>query len=138
MHIGTARTALFNYLYAKHTGGRFLLRVEDTDRERSTEAAVQVIFDGLSWLGLPFDGEPVFQASRADRHRAVVLELLEAGKAYRCWLSGDELRRAANRPTSRVASRKWWFQIRKWNLYERLFYGPFTRLFGAASFFPLT
>lgn len=91
MHIGTARTALFNYLYAKHTGGRFLLRVEDTDRERSTEAAVQVIFDGLAWLGLPFDGEPVFQAAGAERHRAVVLEMLEAGQAYRCWLSGEEL-----------------------------------------------
>lgn len=91
MHIGTARTALFNYLYAKHTGGRFLLRVEDTDRERSTEAAVQVIFDGLAWLGLPFDGEPVFQFARADRHREVVLAMLEAGKAYRCWLAGDEL-----------------------------------------------
>ncbi|MES2034043.1 MAG: glutamate--tRNA ligase [Pseudomonadota bacterium] len=91
MHIGTARTALFNYLYAKHRGGRFLLRVEDTDRERSTEAAVQVIFDGLDWLGLPFDGEPVFQYARAERHREVVLSLLEAGKAYRCWLAGDEL-----------------------------------------------
>lgn len=91
VHIGTARTALFNYLYAKHTGGRFLLRVEDTDRERSTEASVRVIFDGLAWLGLPFDGEPVFQAARAERHRAVVLEMLEAGKAYRCWLSGEAL-----------------------------------------------
>jgi len=97
MHIGTARTALFNYLYAKHTGGRFLLRVEDTDRERSTEAAVQVIFDGLAWLGLPFDGEPVFQFARAERHRAVVLEMLEAGKAYRCWLSGDELTAARDK-----------------------------------------
>jgi glutamyl-tRNA synthetase len=91
MHIGTARTALFNYLYAKHAGGRFLLRIEDTDRERSTEDAVQVIFDGLAWLGLPFDGEAVFQFSRADRHREVVMEMLTAGKAYRCWLSGDEL-----------------------------------------------
>lgn len=101
MHIGTARTALFNYLYAKHTGGRFLLRVEDTDRERSTEGAVQVIFDGLAWLGLPFDGEPVFQHARANRHRAVVMELLEAGKAYRCWLSGDEL--AAAREEAQAA-----------------------------------
>jgi len=91
MHIGTARTALFNYLYAKHCGGQFLLRVEDTDRERSTEAAVQVIFDGLAWLGLPFDGEPVFQFQQGERHRAVVLSMLEAGKAYRCWLAGDEL-----------------------------------------------
>src|SRR3990167_8879551 len=61
MHIGTARTALFNWLYAKHTGGKFLLRIEDTDRERSTDAAVQVIFDGLAWLGLTPDEEPVFQ-----------------------------------------------------------------------------
>ena len=91
MHIGTARTALFNYLYAKHRGGQFLLRIEDTDRERSTEAAVQVIFDGLAWLGLPYDGEPVFQFARAERHREVVLELLAAGKAYRCWLAGEEL-----------------------------------------------
>jgi len=97
MHIGTARTALFNYLYAKHRGGRFLLRVEDTDRERSTEAAVQVIFDGLDWLGLPYDGEPVFQYARADRHREVVLSMLEAGKAYRCWLAGDELTAARDK-----------------------------------------
>ena len=69
MHIGTARTALFNWLYARHTGGKFLLRVEDTDRERSTEAAVQVIFEGMKWLGLEADETPVFQAARADRHR---------------------------------------------------------------------
>ncbi len=91
MHIGTARTALFNYLYAKHCGGRFLLRIEDTDRERSTEEAVQVIFDGLKWLGLPYDGEPTFQFARAERHREVVLSLLDQGKAYRCWLAGDDL-----------------------------------------------
>ena len=76
MHIGTARTALFNWLYAKHTGGQFLLRIEDTDRERSTDAAVQVIFDGLDWLGLKPDAEPVFQFSRADRHREVAQEML--------------------------------------------------------------
>ncbi|MDP1966282.1 MAG: glutamate--tRNA ligase, partial [Reyranella sp.] len=97
MHIGTARTALFNYLYAKHTGGRFLLRIEDTDRDRSTEAAVQVIFDGLDWLDLPFDGEPVFQFAQADRHREVVMALLAADKAYRCWLSGDELTAARDK-----------------------------------------
>ena len=91
MHIGSARTALFNYLYAKHTGGRFLLRIEDTDRERSTEAAVQVIFEGLEWLGLKPDAAPLFQFARADRHREVVMSLLAAGKAYRCWLAGDEL-----------------------------------------------
>ena len=64
MHIGTARTALFNWLYARHTGGKFLLRVEDTDRERSTQAAVEVIFDGMKWLGLEADEPPVFQAAR--------------------------------------------------------------------------
>jgi glutamyl-tRNA synthetase len=91
MHIGTARTALFNWLYARHTGGTFLLRIEDTDRERSTEAAVQVIFDGLDWLGLRPDAPPVFQFAQADRHRAAVAELLEKGKAYRCWMSVEEL-----------------------------------------------
>jgi glutamyl-tRNA synthetase len=94
LHIGGARTALFNYLYAKHTGGRFLLRIEDTDRERSTEANVQVILDGLSWLGLAWDGEPTFQFARGARHRAAVDQLLAEDKAYRCWLSGDELQAA--------------------------------------------
>ncbi|MBX3480946.1 MAG: glutamate--tRNA ligase [Caulobacter sp.] len=91
LHIGGARTALFNSLYARHTGGKFLLRVEDTDRERSTEANVQVILDGLRWLGLTWDGEPTFQYARADRHREAVQQLLDDGKAYRCWLAGDEL-----------------------------------------------
>ena len=80
MHIGTARTALFNWLYARHTGGKFLLRIEDTDRERSTEAAVQIILDGLAWLGLEPDAPPVFQAQRADQHRAAVDRLLAAGR----------------------------------------------------------
>ena len=86
MHIGTARTALFNWLYAKHTGGQFLLRIEDTDRERSTDAAVKVIFDGLDWLGLKPDAEPVFQFARADRHRAVVDDFpdLSAHQVYAC------------------------------------------------------
>src|ERR1700749_1175452 len=83
MHIGTARTALFNWLYARHTGGKFLLRIEDTDRERSTAEAVQVIFDGLAWLGLEADEEPVFQAARADRHVTAVDSLLARGAAYR-------------------------------------------------------
>jgi glutamyl-tRNA synthetase len=76
MHIGTARTALFNWLYARRMGGKYLLRIEDTDRERSTEAAVKVILDGLTWLGLEPDEAPVFQFARADRHREVALELL--------------------------------------------------------------
>lgn len=91
MHIGTARTALFNYLYARHHQGQFLLRIEDTDRERSTEAAVQVILDGLKWLQLDYDGPPVFQAARADRHRDAVLGLLQTGRAYRCYLTVAEL-----------------------------------------------
>jgi len=90
LHIGGARTALFNYLYAKGRGGRFLLRIEDTDRERSTEAAVKAIFDGLDWLGLTADEPPVFQFSRADRHREVVAELLARGAAYRDYLSAEE------------------------------------------------
>jgi glutamyl-tRNA synthetase len=90
LHIGGARTALFNYLYAKGRNGKFLIRVEDTDRERSTEAAVKAIFDGLSWLELFADEEPVFQFSRADRHREVVQTLLETGHAYRDYTTAEE------------------------------------------------
>jgi glutamyl-tRNA synthetase len=103
MHIGTARTALFNWLYAKHTGGKFLLRIEDTDRERSTPSAVQVIFDGLKWLGLEPDAEPVFQAARATRHQDVALELLAKGAAYRCYMTVEEL--AAEREKARAEGR---------------------------------
>lgn len=91
LHIGGARTALFNWLYAKAKGGRMLLRIEDTDRERNNEAAVQAIIDGLNWLELDWDGEPVSQYSRADRHRAVAQELLAKGAAYHCYLSAEEL-----------------------------------------------
>jgi len=91
MHIGTARTALFNWLYAKGRGGKFLVRVEDTDRERSTQEAVDALFDGFAWLGLFSDEEPVFQFARADRHREVVDELLARGAAYRCWMTPDEV-----------------------------------------------
>ncbi|HEX4097876.1 MAG TPA: glutamate--tRNA ligase family protein, partial [Caulobacteraceae bacterium] len=94
MHIGNARSALFNWLYARHTGGRFLLRIEDTDRARSTEAAVQVIFDSLQWLGLEYDGAPVFQFVRADRHRDVARELVERGWAYRCWMTAEQTEEA--------------------------------------------
>ncbi len=91
LHIGGARTALFNWLYARHHGGRFRLRIEDTDRERSTEEAKQAIIDGLRWLGLDWDGEIVFQSTRAERHAAVARELLEAGRAYRCYCTPEEL-----------------------------------------------
>ena len=109
MHIGTARTALFNWLYARHTGGKFLLRIEDTDRERSTESAVQVIFDGLAWLGLEADNTPVFQASRADRHVKAVDEMLARGSAYRDYMTPDELEteRTAARAEGRVVRSPW-------------------------------
>ena len=100
LHIGGARTALFNWLYARHTGGKFLLRIEDTDRERSTEPAIAAILDGLAWLGLTWDGEPLFQFARAARHRAVAEQLLAEGKAYYCYASPQELsdmREAARR-----------------------------------------
>jgi glutamyl-tRNA synthetase len=109
MHIGTARTALFNWLYARHTGGKYLLRVEDTDRERSTEAAVQVIFDGLAWLGLEADETPVFQTSRADRHAKAVDEMLARGSAYRDYMTPDELEaeRINARAEGRVVRSPW-------------------------------
>ncbi len=91
LHIGGARTALFNWLYARHHGGRMLLRIEDTDRERSTKAAIDAILEGLTWLGLDWDGDVVFQFARADRHRQVVEELLAAGRAYRCYATQEEL-----------------------------------------------
>ena len=91
LHIGGARTALFNWLYAKHTGGRYLLRIEDTDRERNSPAAVQAILDGLTWLELDWEGEAVSQFARADRHREVANELLARGNAYKCYLSKEEL-----------------------------------------------
>src|SRR5882757_861278 len=92
LHIGGARTALFNWLYARGRGGKMLLRIEDTDRERSTTAAIDAILDGLAWLGLDWDGETIYQFSRVDRHRAVVEQLLAAGHAYRCYARPDELK----------------------------------------------
>jgi glutamyl-tRNA synthetase len=91
LHIGGARTALFNWLFARHHGGRFLLRIEDTDRQRSTQAAIDAIFDGLAWLGLDADEPPVFQFERAPRHAEVAHRLLGEGKAYRCWAAPEEL-----------------------------------------------
>lgn len=91
LHIGGARTALFNWLYARAKGGKMLLRIEDTDRARSTEAAVKAIIEGLDWLGLSADEPPVSQYERADRHRAAVEEMLAKGQAYRCYASQAEL-----------------------------------------------
>ncbi len=91
LHIGGARTALFNWLFARHHGGKFLLRIEDTDRARSTDAAIDAILDGMRWLDLDWDGEVVYQFARANRHAEVAQQLLAAGHAYECWLTQDEL-----------------------------------------------
>src|SRR6187401_2074147 len=91
LHIGGARTALFNWLYARGRGGKLLLRIEDTDRERSTDAAIAAIIDGLKWLGLDWDGGVIYQFSRAARHREIAEELLAQGKAYRCYATPEEL-----------------------------------------------
>lgn len=109
LHIGGARTALFNQLYARHTGGKFLLRIEDTDRERSTEANVQIILDGLRWLGVEPDGAPVFQAARADVHRAAVAAMLAADKAYRDYTPPEalEAERERARAEGRVVRSSW-------------------------------
>src|SRR6202162_4131721 len=100
LHIGGARTALFNWLYARGRGGKMLLRIEDTDRERSTEVAIAAILDGLSWLGLDWDGDAISRFSRAARHREIAEALLAAGKAYLCFATPQELgemREAARR-----------------------------------------
>jgi glutamyl-tRNA synthetase len=91
LHVGGVRTALFSWLYARHMGGKFILRVEDTDRERSTEEAVGVILEGMDWLGLKADEGPYFQAQRFDRHREVLAGMLRAGTAYRCYCTKAEL-----------------------------------------------
>ena len=109
LHIGGARTALFNQLYARHTGGKFLLRIEDTDRERSTEANVQIIMDGLGWLGVTPDAKPVFQHKRADRHREAVAAMLETGQAYQDYTLPEELEaeRERARAEGRVVRSAW-------------------------------
>jgi glutamyl-tRNA synthetase len=109
LHIGGARTALFNLLYARHAGGKFLLRVEDTDRERSTASAVQAIFDGLDWLGVHADAEPVFQHTRQGRHREAVTALMDRGQAYKDFTTPDELEaeRTQARAEGRVVASAW-------------------------------
>lgn len=91
LHIGGARTALFSWLYARHHGGEFVLRIEDTDKQRSTDEATQVILDGMKWLGLDWDGEPVYQGARQAMHIAAVEKLLAEGKAYKCYCSRETL-----------------------------------------------
>jgi glutamyl-tRNA synthetase len=101
LHIGGARTALFNWLFARHHGGKFLLRIEDTDRARSTEPAIAAILDGMRWLGLDWDGEEVYQFARAQRHAEVAHAMLESGHAYRCWMTQEEI--AAQREAAQAA-----------------------------------
>jgi glutamyl-tRNA synthetase len=91
LHIGGARTALFNWLIARHFGGKFLLRIEDTDRERSTQEAVDAILDGLKWLEINWDGEPVFQSLRLQHHAELAQKLVKEGKAYYCYCTPEEL-----------------------------------------------
>ena len=111
LHIGGARTALFNYLFAKHMGGQFKLRIEDTDEARNSDAAYQAIVDGLNWLGLTYDGAIVYQSKNAERHRAVALQLVERGQAYYCYTTPEQLaeQRAAAEAKGEVFKydRKW-------------------------------
>ena len=101
LHIGVVRTALFCWLYARRHGGTFILRVEDTDRERSTPAAVQVILDGMKWLGLDADEGPFYQTERYPRYREVIRGWLDSGKAYHCWCSKEELEAMRNAQLAR-------------------------------------
>ena len=103
LHLGGARTALFNWLYARHHGGTFLLRIEDTDRARSTQPAIDAILAGLTWLGIDWDGDAVFQFARADRHAAVAQAMLDGGHAYRCYMTQDEI--AAQRAAAQAEKR---------------------------------
>jgi glutamyl-tRNA synthetase len=111
LHIGGGRTALFNWLYARRHGGRMLLRIEDTDRERSTKAAIDAIIDGLTWLGITWDGEAVHQFARAARHREVAEGLLASGRAYHCYASPEELKdmreAARSAGSSRLYDGRW-------------------------------
>src|SRR5580704_13309206 len=110
LHIGGARTALFNYLFARHHGGEFLLRVEDTDRERSTDAATRGILESLDWLGLARDGQTVFQSTRVARHAEVAGALLAAGHAYYCFCTPEELDH--EREQARAEGRVWHYDGR--------------------------
>ena len=111
LHIGSARTALFNWLYARHHNGRFILRIEDTDKKRSTKEAVESIFDGLTWLALNWDGDTTFQSHNLDRHAQVAEELLASGMAYKCYCTPEELEKMRS---SAKAEGKLVFYNRQW------------------------
>jgi glutamyl/glutaminyl-tRNA synthetase len=125
LHIGGARTALFNWLFARHHGGKALLRIEDTDRARSTQPAIDAIISGLDWLGLDWDGPPVFQFARAARHAEVANQLLAAGQAYKCFATTEELEamRAAGATAilrlPRPALRSCYACVRRWKAKSR-------------------
>ncbi len=116
LHIGAARTAIYNWLYARHEGGRFILRIEDTDVERSSEAMTQGILDGLVWLGMDWDEGPVFQSQRLDLYRRKARELVEKGKAYHCYCTPDEIE--DRRKEVEAAGEYWWYDRRCRNLTE--------------------
>src|SRR5574340_1486005 len=107
LHLGTARTALFSWAYARHFGGRFILRIEDTDVERSTQEAVDQIIDALRWLALDFDEGPYYQMQRLDRYREAIARLLDAGAAYRCWCTPAELDRSEERRVGKECRSRW-------------------------------
>src|SRR5215467_1094640 len=104
LHLGSARTALFNFLFARHHGGRFVLRIEDTDRERSTEESVRSIVEAMRWLGLAWDEGPFFQTERSALYRARAEALVAAGRVYRCWCTPEELE--GRRQAALAAGRK--------------------------------
>lgn len=109
LHIGGARTALFNYLFAKHNNGKFLLRIEDTDRKRSTQDAVDALLDGLKWLEIKWDEPELYQFTKSERHKQIALELLSKGKAYKCFLTPEELEilREDSMKTGKPIQSKW-------------------------------
>ena len=120
LHIGGARTALFSWLYARGRGGKMLLRIEDTDRERSTPGAIDAILDGLKWLGLEWDGDVIYQFSRAARHREVAEQLLAAGKAYRCYATDEELKAMRDQARAEGRTRLYNGQIGRASCRERV------------------
>lgn len=111
MHIGTARTALFNYYFAKRHKGKFLLRIEDTDQQRATQGAVEAIINGMLWLGVKWDGEAVYQMARSDRHKEIAEELVKRGAAYYCYMSTEEI--AAERAAAESQGKMWHYD-RRW------------------------
>ena len=111
LHIGGVRTALFNWLYAKKNNGKFLLRIEDTDRKRSSLDSIDIILEGLGWLGLDFDDIPIYQKNNINRHKEIAEKLLNDGNAYKCWASEEELlkmKKIAEKNKSNIGYNRLW------------------------------